>query len=264
LTTDATVPEDLRDDTGPFDIVGDVHGCGDELEILLARLGYVLVRHDRGPAGREFTVSHPEGRRLVFVGDLVDRGPRVVDSILVAMAAVRAGGHCVPGNHDDRLRRWIGGSEVSMVQGIDASIADMAAVPDPQAFADLVAGFFAGLPSYLWLDGGRLCVAHASMRGDLLGLTGKAVRQHCVFGEHDTGSGTRVRVDWAAAYGGEAEVVWGHTPTLAPEWRNRTLCIDTGCCFGGSLTALRWPERELVSVRAARAHATREGFDPFV
>src|SRR5215218_11210868 len=67
--------------------------------------------------------------------------------------------------------------------------------------------------------------------------------------------GLPVRLNWAANYRGRANVVYGHTPTLTPTWENRTICIDTGCVFGGSLTALRYPEQELVSVPAARTYA---------
>ncbi len=49
-------------------------------------------------------------------------------------------------------------------------------------------------------------------------------------------------------------VLYGHTPVPEPEWVNNTLCLDTGCVFGGRLTALRYPERELVSVPAARVY----------
>src|SRR5439155_21849439 len=64
-----------------------------------------------------------------------------------------------------------------------------------------------------------------------------------------------VRYNWAAEYRGRAIVVCGHTPVPEPEWLNRTINIDTGCVFGGKLTALRYPEKELVSVPAARVYA---------
>ena len=63
------------------------------------------------------------------------------------------------------------------------------------------------------------------------------------------------RFNWAADYRGKTAVVYGHTPVAEPEWLNNTMCIDTGCVFGGKLTALRWPERELVSVPAREAYA---------
>jgi protein phosphatase len=62
--------------------------------------------------------------------------------------------------------------------------------------------------------------------------------------------GLPVRPAWAADYRGNAALVYGHTPVREAEWLNDTINIYTGCVFGGRLTALRWPERELVSVAA--------------
>src|SRR5262249_16431577 len=84
LATVERVPlyNDKRQEHGPFDIIGDVHGCCDELEALLQRLGYVPTALDAGDAlwgSRAY--AHSEGRKAVFVGDLVDRGPRILDSV---------------------------------------------------------------------------------------------------------------------------------------------------------------------------------------
>lgn len=118
--------------------------------------------------------------------------------------------------------------------------------------------FLDGLRSHYWLDGGRLVVAHAGLKAEMHGRGSAAVREFALYGE-TTGEtdefGLPVRTEWARDYRGEAAVVYGHTPVPAPEWVNRTLCVDTGCVFGGRLTALRWPERALVSVPAARSYA---------
>jgi polynucleotide kinase-phosphatase len=83
------------------------------------------------------------------------------------------------------------------------------------------------------------------------------VREFALYGE-TTGEtdefGLPVRYNWAADYRGSATVVYGHTPVPEPEWLNRTINVDTGCVFGGGLTALRYPERELVSVPARRTY----------
>ena len=84
------------------------------------------------------------------------------------------------------------------------------------------------------------------------------VRDFALYGETtgETGEfGLPVRWNWAAEYRGRAVVVYGHTPVPEPEWLNRTINIDTGCVFGGRLTALRYPEKELVSVPAAATYA---------
>lgn len=248
------LPPDRRSERGPFDIVGDVHGCGDELAELVDRLGYVRD----GDAWR-----HPAGRRLIFVGDLVDRGPRVADVLRFVMACVDAGtALLVPGNHDDKLARALRGRPVKVAHGLQQSLD--ALKPASAEARETIATFVESLPSHLMLDGGRLVVAHAGMREDLQGRDSRRVRDYALFGE-TTGEldeyGLPVRLDWAARYEGAAHVVYGHTPVADAAWHNRTIDIDTGCVFGGALTALRWPECELVSVPAREVYA--ESARPF-
>jgi protein phosphatase len=238
-------------ETGPFDIVGDVHGCFDELRLLLERLGYRL---DTG--GDPWRVEHPQGRKLVFVGDLVDRGPRVPDVLRLAMAAVASGnGYCVVGNHDAKLVKALRGRQVRISHGLAESLEQLGRESD--AFRSEALRFLDGLISHYVFDGGRLVVAHAGLREAMHGRGSGAVREFALYGE-TTGEtdeyGLPVRHDWAADYRGRAAVVYGHTPVPRAEWLNNTLCLDTGCVFGGALTALRYPERELVSVPALRRY----------
>lgn len=242
---------DRRDDAGPFDIVGDLHGCFDELLLLLERLGYQVQRFE----GR-FKVAHPEGRRLIFLGDLIDRGVRNVDCLRLVMDAVDGGSAlCVPGNHEVKLLRKLRGRKVRMSHGLDATVAELER--EPPEFRERVSTFIGGLVSHFVFDEGRLAVAHAGMKADLLNRSSSAVRDFALFGE-TTGEtdefGLPVRYDWAAEYRGDAAIVYGHTPVTEAQWVNGTICIDTGCVFGGSLTALRYPERELVCVPAARTY----------
>ena len=252
---------DRRGNPGPFDIIGDLHGCFDELEALLVKLGYRIERQDEG-----FSVSHPQGRRLVFLGDLVDRGPRIVDCLRIVMDAVAGGvAICVPGNHETKLLRHLRGRRVTMTHGLDATVAQMAEEEPP--FHDRVAEFIDGLVSHYVFDGGKLAVAHAGMKAEMLNRSSGAVREFALFGE-TTGEtdefGFPVRYDWASEYRGDAAIVYGHTPVAEAEWVNGTICVDTGCVFGGKLTALRYPERELVSVPAAKTHyaPTGRGIEP--
>ncbi|QGN46021.1 polynucleotide kinase-phosphatase [Micromonospora sp. WMMC415] len=242
---------DRRELAGPFDIVGDVHGCRAELEALLVRLGWDLVRDD---AGRPVDATHPSGRTAVFVGDLVDRGPDSPGVLRLAMGMVAAGhALCVPGNHEQKLLRKLRGRDVRLTHGLAETMAQLAA--EPETFAAEVAAFVDGLVSHYVLDGGRLVVAHAGLKEEYQGRASGRVRAFALFGE-TTGEtdeyGLPVRYPWAREYRGSATVVYGHTPTPEPEWVNNTICIDTGCVFGGRLTALRYPERELVSVPAER------------
>jgi protein phosphatase len=237
-----------RDDTGPFDIIGDVHGCYDELVELLERLGYAVTA--RG-------AHHPGGRRAIFVGDLVDRGPRIVDVLRLVMTMVVSGDAlCLPGNHDARLRRKLKGGDVDVTHGLAESLEQLGR--EPPQFARRVAGFIDGLPSHYVFDHGELVVAHAGMRRDLQGRVGSAVRNFALYG--DTSGevdefGIHVRHNWAAGYHGRALVVYGHTPVVEPAWERNTVNIDTGCVFGGKLSALRYPEREIVSVPAKGEYA---------
>ncbi|MDB5306066.1 MAG: polynucleotide kinasephosphatase [Gemmataceae bacterium] len=252
---------DRTTDHGPFDIIGDVHGCADELEQLLERLGYgkiAVAGHEPGWSNVGYV--HPEGRRAVFVGDLVDRGPRVLDTLGIARNMVTLGSAlCVPGNHDMKLLRKLGGRDVQVTHGLAESLAEIDALPDDvrTPFTRSLAGFLDGLVSHYVLDGGKLVVAHAGMKAEMQGRGSGKVRDFALYGE-TTGEtdefGLPVRYNWAAEYRGQAMVVYGHTPVPEAEWLNRTVNIDTGCVFGGKLTALRYPEKEFVSVPAARTY----------
>ncbi len=244
---------DRRDLTGPFDIIGDVHGCRAELELLLLQLGYAI---DRDDLGRPVMAAHPEGRIAFFVGDLVDRGPDTPGVLRLVMGMVAAGtAMCVAGNHEDKLLRALRGRRVQVKHGLGESLAQLGECPEE--FRTEVVGFLDGLISHYVLDGGRLVVAHAGLKEAYQGRASGRVRSFCLYGE-TTGEtdeyGLPVRYPWANDYRGAATVVYGHTPIPVPEWINNTLCIDTGAVFGGSLTALRYPSRELVSVPAAQVY----------
>ncbi|GGV06979.1 polynucleotide kinase-phosphatase [Streptomyces litmocidini] len=232
---------DLRHLTGPFDIVGDVHGCRSELETLLAKLGYVDGRH-------------PEGRTAVFVGDLVDRGPDSPGVLRRVMGMVAAGDAlCVPGNHENKLGRWLKGRKVQETHGLAETIEQLGR--ESEEFRAEVAAFIDGLVSHYVLDGGNLVVCHAGLPEKYHGRTSGRVRSHALYGD-TTGEtdefGLPVRYPWAEEYRGRAAVVYGHTPVPRTSWVNNTLCLDTGAVFGGRMTALRWPERELVDVPAEK------------
>lgn len=242
---------DRREDKGPFDIIGDVHGCADELETLLTNLGYA-VDWD----GKAVTVVPPEGRRAIFVGDLVDRGPRSPDVLRIARHMVDSGAAlAVVGNHDDKFKRHLSGKAVKVSHGLAETIEQFAS--EPPEFGVEMRGWLDGLISHYVLDEGKLVVAHAGLKEEMHGRASGAVRAFAMYGE-TTGEvdefGLPVRYNWAADYKGRAKVVHGHTPVVESNWVNGTLCIDTGCCFGGKLTALRYPEMDLVSVPALRTY----------
>jgi protein phosphatase len=227
---------DRREETGPFDIIGDIHGCLPELEKLLIKIG--------------------GERKLVFLGDLVDRGPDSVGVLRRVMGLVGQGrALCVPGNHDVKLLKYLNGKKVQLTHGLAETVEQLQG--EPAEFISQVKAFLDSLVSHYQLDGGRLIVAHAGLKAEMQGRTSGAVREFCLYGE-TTGEtdefGLPVRYNWAAEYRGQATVVYGHTPVLEPEWLNKTINIDTGCVFGGKLTALRYPEMEVVQVEPERLY----------
>ncbi len=244
---------------GPFDIIGDIHGCFPELQALLDKLDYSVTQHEQ-----TFSVTHPQGRKLIFLGDLVDRGPDTPNVLRLVMDAVASGAAlCVPGNHDIKLMRKLKGQNVTVNHGLAESLAQIAQYPP--AFNERVVKFLDDLVSHYVLDDGKLVVAHAGMKEAMQGRGSRAVREFALYGETTGESdefGLPIRYDWAAEYRGKAMVVYGHTPIPNPDWLNNTINIDTGCVFGGSLTALRYPEQELVAVHAAWTYS--EPAKPFL
>lgn len=236
--------------TGPFDIIGDIHGCASELATLLTLLGWELERVD----GQVVGATHPQGRTAVFVGDLVDRGPDTPGVLRLVMGMVAQGtALCVSGNHEAKLVRAMRKAKVTVSHGLAQSLEQLER--EPAAFRDQALAFMDGLISHYVLDRGRLVVAHAGLKEAYQGRSSGRVRAFALYGD-TTGEtddlGLPVRYPWAQDYRGSAMVVYGHTPVAVPQWVNNTICLDTGAVFGGSLTALRYPERELVSVPAER------------
>ncbi len=246
---------------GPFDIIGDIHGCYDELVTLLGELGYQInsvidnteqERTENTACNYGYDVVHPEGRTIIFVGDLVDRGPASPAVLKLVMSMVGSGSaYCVPGNHDIKLQKYLKGKNVSLNHGLAETVEQLSL--ETETFKDNLKEFLYSLISHLVFDDGKLVVAHAGVTEDMQGRGSSAVRAFCLYGE-STGEidefGLPVRHNWAAEYRGKAKVVYGHTPVPEAEWLNRTIDIDTGCVFGGKLTALRYPEETLVSVDA--------------
>jgi protein phosphatase len=250
----------LKHEHGPFDIVGDVHGCYDELIELLQQLHW-RISPIPGQSEEACDAEPPqqEGipRKLVFLGDLVDRGPKTPAVLRLVMDLVQSGrALCVPGNHDIKLMRALIGKNVQIKHGLAESLEQLGREPDD--FRRSVAQFIDSLVSHYVMDGGKLVVAHAGMKESMQGRGSRGVREFALYGE-TTGEtdefGLPIRYNWAADYRGKASVVYGHTPVPRPEWFNNTICIDTGCVFGGKLTALRWPERQFVSVDARATYA---------
>jgi len=237
-----------KDVVGPFDIIGDIHGCYDELCELLMKLGYKIDTE-------KFTANHPENRKVIFLGDLCDRGPKNIEVLRLAMNMVQAGAWCVAGNHDAKLLKKLKGANVQLTHGLDKTVEQLEA--QDGEFIERVKIFLDGLISHYIFDGGRLVVSHAGLKEKYQGRSSGYVRQFCLYGE-TTGEtdeyGFPVRLPWANEYRGKALVVYGHIPSPEAQVLNNTACIDTGCVFGGSLSAYRYPEKEIVQVKAKQIY----------
>lgn len=246
----------LKNLHGPFDIIGDIHGCFDELTILLKKLGYEVSKVENDADNFGFNVIHPQGRMVVFLGDLVDRGPNSMGVLKLVMSMVKSGiALCVPGNHDIKLLRKLRGKNVQIKHGLELTLEELER--ESEEFIAKVREFISGLVSHYVLDDGKIVVAHAGMKESLQGRGSSKVKDFALYGE-TTGEtdefGLPIRYNWASEYRGKPIVVYGHTPMDATEWINRTINIDTGCVFGGKLTALRYPEKELVDVSAMQTY----------
>lgn len=252
----------LQHERGPFDIVGDVHGCFDELHELLVNLGYGIIRNQDAESAENyfvcetFTVQAAHGRKVIFLGDLCDRGPKTPEVLKLVISMVAAGtAFCVPGNHDVKLMKKLKGRDVKVSHGLSESLQQLEL--ERTEFKMQVVDFIESRVSHYVLDLGNLVVAHAGMKEAYQGRDSGQIMAFALYGE-TTGEtdqyGLPVRINWAADYCGSAYVVYGHTPVADAKWVNRTICLDTGCVYGGRLTALRYPEKELVSVPAARVY----------
>ena len=250
-----------KQEHGPFDIIGDVHGCCDELEQLLQQLGYVAKSNSNPDSFWHFpTYIHPQGRKAVFLGDLVDRGSRILDTLKLVHNMLNADAAlCILGNHENKLMKKLNGKNVRLNHGLEQTVAEIEAIePEKRVtITNEIQTFLKSLISHYVLDDGKLVVAHAGLREELQGRGSGYVRSFALYGE-TTGEidefGFPVRYEWAKEYRGKAMVVHGHVPVLEAQWLNNTIDIDTGCVFGGKLTALRYPEQELVSVDAAKVY----------
>jgi protein phosphatase len=243
-------------DYGAFDIIGDIHGCFEELHELLLRLGYTIDKDVSSGNVYEYIITPPAKRKVVFLGDLVDRGPDSMSVLKLVMSMVNGGStYCVMGNHDFKFQKFLNGKRVQLKNGLDVTVRQLER--EPPAFRQLLRKFLNDLSSHLILNEGELVVSHAGIKEEMIGRQSGAVQSFCLFGD-TTGEmdefGLPVRRNWAKNYHGNPTIVYGHTPVREPLWINGTINIDTGCVFGGKLTALRYPEKELVSVKAKQLY----------
>jgi protein phosphatase len=247
-------------DVTQCDIIGDIHGCYDELVQLLATLGHESLLDPEVEPALEGAMP-----RIIFVGDIVDRGDRIMDAVKLVYRLCRRGyALSVIGNHDDRFLRWLLGKKIEPRHGLQETIDEFEAMPPSQReeWQDILTDFFCNLPWAVRIDHGRAIVAHAAWHGDLHEASPDKLRAYTLYGPttgRKTSEGFPERIDWAPGYTGPELVVFGHQVYDAPYIHQHAIGIDTGCVFGGALTALRYPELEVVSVKSHRMRYSRGG-----
>lgn len=251
--------------------IGDVHGCLEELKELIETIDPV-AKNDR----------------VIFVGDLVDRGP---DSPGVIRYIREKGFECVAGNHDNKFARFYQHEKKRQ-----ASLTLMANDPSQKPYknpmrirkdrritydslADEDRQWLVGLPNFIHLTKHNLLVVHAGVQPGVDPLTQSGnVYRHCRYVNKDTGKLENLDTTtfakpknselWADLYDGTLDIVYGHHvgDMEKPEVKlnksgGKTIGIDTGCCFGGHLSAYVVDEpggaHYFVQVKAKKVHYSR-------
>lgn len=242
-----------------FDIIGDIHGCYEEMNELLVLLGY---------SQNGSHLSHPEDRTPVFLGDLTDRGPFSLSVVEDVSRWVKQNEalYC-PGNHCDKLYRYFLGRNVMIKHGLETTVEELnsLALIDFKRISHSFIELYEQAKLYLQLDDQRLVVSHAGIHPDMIGSTSKRVKTFVLYGDitgetHD--DGRPVRRDWASNYSFDSFIVYGHTPVKEARLVGNTINIDTGCVFGGKLTTFRWPEKLTLSVPSKQPYI-QEKFQSF-
>lgn len=237
-----------------LDVIGDVHGCYDELVELIDQLGYKEIN------GR---FTHKDQRRLAFVGDLTDRGPASLKVITLVYQLVIDDQIAVyvPGNHCNKLYRYFLGNNVEIKHGLETTVEEYNQLNE-QEQATIKQKFmtiYDQAPLYYYDKHLNVVVSHAGILDHMIGETNKRVKAFVLYGpkpkEHHP-DGRPIRVDWTPYHDGKTLVIYGHTPVIKPYITNNTVNIDLGCVFGNKLMAIRVPEQTLVAV------PSRQPFQP--
>lgn len=233
-----------------YDCIGDVHGCYDECIALFQKMGYQF--------NSEGIPEHPDAHTPIFIGDITDRGPHSIQMIHLVwtLTIQRKKGLYIPGNHCNKLYRYFLGNKVKAVHGLETTIAELDALskPDRKKVRDRFVQLYESAPLYLVLDQGKLVLAHAGIKKELIGSKHKGVKTFVLYGDitgNTLPDGRPERRDWALRHPGNPMIIYGHTPVREPRIKNNTYNIDTGAVFGGKLTALRYPELTFFSVNSS-------------
>ncbi|MEM8614266.1 MAG: AAA family ATPase [Cyanobacteria bacterium P01_H01_bin.105] len=214
-----TIPDDIQ-----LDAIGDIHGLADTLQAMLHQLGY------------DDTFTHPEGRKICFLGDLVDRGPQSLEVVDLVMQAVSKGHYCVRGNHDNNLARGLHGEAIKS-KSTRGTLHK--ALQRDQGYQTKIREFIQSLPSFYRYRNYVLCHGDIEWFDPVLQPAHEHTYGRCRRHEnHDT--------DGRFRQTSNLTVVRGHIPLTSPG--ERTYSLETGAGFGGPLTAMRLPEHQQVDI----------------
>lgn len=233
-----------------YDIIGDIHGCLNEFLEMLFKLKYTL---------KNGVYSHSQNRKLVSLGDLNDRGPDSLKVIEIIINMSNSGNALyVYGNHCNKFYRYLKGNKVKVMHGLETTANEYNSLTEneKELFKAKYFDFYNNQKYYRILDNGKLVVSHAGIKESMIGISNENKRliSFCLYGD-TTGKfrsdGRPIRRNWAQEYRGKQVIVYGHTPVKEAVFFNNTIDIDQGCVFGGKLTALRYPEFEIVQVNSS-------------
>ncbi|PJN91115.1 polynucleotide kinase-phosphatase [Bacillus sp. mrc49] len=242
-----------------IDIIGDIHGCHEELILLLDKLGY--------QKNQEGLYLHPDGRKFVSVGDVMSRGPESLRTMLFFHEHVQKGvAYMIDSNHGWKIARWLDGRNVTLHHGDEKVAEDFKRYEEEHGSEktaetkQALKKFLLQAPShYVFTKNGVqtvICV-HAGIKDAFIGKQSEAISDFCRYGDTDgfDERGKPVRKDWYISHKKSTLIVWGHDPKPQPLLINNTINIDQGAVFGGALTAFRYPEGEVISVQASQNHS---------
>ncbi|GIN84967.1 polynucleotide kinase-phosphatase [Heyndrickxia sporothermodurans] len=243
-----------------IDLIGDIHGCFDELILLLEKMGY--QKNEKG------LYTHPTGRKFVSVGDIMSRGPHSLETMIFFLNHVKQGfAYMIDSNHGWKIARWLDGRTVTLSHG-DEKVADEFTRFEEENGSEMAVSLKAELkdlllyaPShYVFTKNGLpvLVCTHAGIKDEFIGKQSPVISDFCRYGDTDgfDDSGKPIRKDWFIHHQTSPLIIWGHDPKPQPLFVNNTLNIDQGAVFGGKLTAYRYPEKEIISISAKKDYSS--------
>lgn len=242
-----------------IDFIGDIHGCFDEFIEILSKLGY--QENDEG------YYIHPEGRKILSLGDVVSRGPKSIETLQFFQKLVAAGhAYMIDSNHGWKIARWLDGKNVKMAHGDENVAAEFEEYE--RKYGSEAAEKLKGQIKELLLEAkshyiirkngvNAVVAVHAGIKDHYNGKQSPRISDFCRYGDSEglDENGKPIRKDWSISHKSSELILWGHDPKPQPLLVNNTLNIDQGLVFGGSLTAYRYPERQIVSVKAKQDYA---------